>query len=223
MITMDNYIERVDFGHGIVGYMSADEEIEIPSADWAAADTGAPRIYYLADSRYVLGSDAVDRVRMAVIAQAIRDGEMIGLPVYAYVHSGSTIWCSRAAVNPFGCPWDSAQSGFVACTKDWAAKHYGRGESKRVTRAALDNIYTCLEGFVAEMDQYLRGDVYEVLIEDDEDNVLDSVCGVYGAEYARRMLAEMGQACADQRARECATEALERDYWAARDVITQGE
>lgn len=87
---------------------------------------GMPKVAYLSRSRYVLGSEAVDQERMDEIAKGIESGKLIGLPVYAYVHSGVAL-----STGPFSCPWDSGQSGFVYETKETILEWYGK---KRMTK-----------------------------------------------------------------------------------------
>jgi hypothetical protein len=124
-------------------------------------------------SRYTLGTEAVSKDRLDEIAAGIEDGSLIGLPVYAYVHSGATI-----STSPFGCRWDSGQSGFVYCSAsdaedEWAGDPHFRANALRV-----------LQGEVETFDQYLRGDVYGYTITDKDGDEVDSCWGYYGIEYA---------------------------------------
>jgi hypothetical protein len=124
-------------------------------------------------SRYTLGTEAVSKDRLDEIAAGIEDGSLIGLPVYAYVHSGATI-----STSPFGCRWDSGQCGFVYCSAsdaedEWAGDSHFRANALRV-----------LQGEVETFDQYLRGDVYGYTITDKDGDVVDSCWGFYGIECA---------------------------------------
>jgi len=124
-------------------------------------------------SRYTLGTEHVSRDRLDEIAAGIEDGSLIGLPVYAYVHSGATI-----STSPFSCPWDSGQCGFVYCSAsdaedEWAGDSHFRANALRV-----------LSGEVKTFDQYLTGDVYGYTITDKDGDVVDSCWGFYGIECA---------------------------------------
>lgn len=70
---------------------------------------------------------------------------LVLLPVYLYDHSGLTI-----STHPFSCPWDSGQVGFIYVTKQQAAQQQIKFED-------CDKI---LQQEVAELDSFLRGDVY---------------------------------------------------------------
>lgn len=122
-------------------------------------------------SRYTLGTECVSQDRLREIAAGIEDGSLIGLPVYAYVHSGSTI-----STSPFSCPWDSGQSGLVYCTKEQAQKEWGDDHEANALRL--------LRGEVETFDQYLRGDVYGYTITDKDGDEVDSCWGFYGIKYA---------------------------------------
>ena len=57
------------------------------------------------------------------VARKIRDGEYVGLPVWAYVHGGSQIAASET--NPHSCPWDSGQSGWAYVKPSHLKLFYG--------------------------------------------------------------------------------------------------
>ena len=132
-------------------------------------------------SKYALGTESVSRERLVEISKGILDGSLIGMPVWAYVHSGATI---RAAYsNPFSCPWDSGQSGFVYTTKEKAIKAFGKAY---MTIATRDKTLKCLVAEVEAFDQYLTGDVYGYIVEelvDGDWKQLDSCWGFYGYDY----------------------------------------
>ena len=189
-----------------------DRDVESP-AEW---DNVGQIAYY--SHRECLGTENVTRDRMDEIATGIRDGSLIGMAVYAYVHSGVTI-----ATTPFSCQWDSGQSGFIYTTKEKAIAEFGK---KLMTAAVKEKTLKCLQGEVETFDQYLQGDVYGFILErvvrDDEgdedgSSELDSCWGFYGQDYClqeARASAEC-QVLADEK------EALESTYWADRGVATE--
>ena len=143
-------------------------------------------------SQYCLGTERVTPHRMNEIAQGIRFGDLIGMPVFAYVHSGSTI--KAAETNPFRCEWDSGQSGFVYCTVAKGIEEFGtkrdqlnlaEGKVRKGTAAMRAKTLKCLIGEVATFDQYLQGDVYGYVIEVDGEEK-NSCWGFYGLEYAKQ-------------------------------------
>lgn len=135
-------------------------------------------ITYAKGARYTLGLVPKTAEEDAQIAKWVRDGYAIGVPVWAYVHSGSTV---RAAFsNPFGCPWDSGRSGWVYVKTEDALKEHGRKQMSRQLKAKVEEY---LIGEVETFNQYLNGDVYGVCLYDGED-LIDAYWGIYGDKYA---------------------------------------
>lgn len=189
-----------------------DDDPESP-ADW----DNVGEIAYVSRSRNTLGTESVSSDRMDEIAQGIEDGSLIGLPVYAYVHGGSTI-----STKPFSDIWDSGRSGFVYCTRAKAVKEFGK---ILCTQNVIDRTLQCLRGEVETFAQYLEGDVYGYIIElaefDADGEIEDytelgSCWGFYGQKYC----ADEARGEAAHEVRKLEKEELERGYWSARDVIT---
>lgn len=146
----------------------------ISPADW----DNLGEIVYSANSRYVLGTKAVTHEEMRDIARQIEIGTLIGLPVYAYIHGDVKI---RAAdSNPFNCPWDSGQSGFVYATSEQVFREYG---GKRMTKRIREAAKNLLRAEVETFSQYLEGDVW-VITHWKDGEVVDCCGGYYGYEYA---------------------------------------
>lgn len=158
---------------GLVAHIYYDPDPESP-AEWDNLGT----ITYNDRARTVLGIVPATAERDAEIARKVRDGEYIGLPVWAYVHSGSTV--KAALMNPFGCPWDSGRSGWVYVERDKAVKEFGR---KLISKKLRIRIQDVLRGEVETFNQWLQGDVYGIVIERDGEEI-DSVWGCYGSKYA---------------------------------------
>jgi hypothetical protein len=153
--------------------------------DAAAPEFDYP-ITYNPRSRNILGNTTADAEQDADIARKVRDGEYIGIPVWAYVHGSSTI--EAAYSNPFGCQWDSGRSGWTYMTKAQAREHYG---VKRITKAIRAQAIDFLKCMVSEFDDYLQGNVYGFIVENtDTDENLDSCWGFYGAKYAEESARE---------------------------------
>lgn len=101
------------------------------------------------------------------------------LPLYLYDHSGITM-----STGPFSCPWDSGRVGTIGITREQLAE--------TGLEVNEENALTVMRQEVEEYDQYLRGDIWYYVIEDDDGNVLDSLSDMYGYDYAeeegKRML-----------------------------------
>ena len=138
------------------------------------------KIYYFNRSRYRLGTTPVNSDKLDEIVLKIRQGELIGLPVYAYVHSGVAL-----ATTPFFCSFDSGLSGFIACSLEDATEWYGAEMSK-------EGILEVLRNEVEEFSKFLAGDVYviKILVDGEEKDI---VGGHYGFDYAVSCAKEMGE------------------------------
>lgn len=156
---------------GLVGHIYHDPDPESP-AEW----DNLGEITYNKAARTVLGTHPRSADEDGEIARLVRDGKAIGIPVWAYVHSGATIKATYD--NPFGCPWDSGRSGWVWVPVDKVLKEYSR---KAMSKKLREQVLEILRGEVETFDQYLRGDVYGYVIEHDGKK-LDSCWGMYGLD-----------------------------------------
>lgn len=171
-----------------------DEDARSPQESWDTVGQIAYR-----STRYTLGTEYVSGERLDAIAEGIRNGSLIGLPVYAYVHGSSMIAAGQrlrngAIVygNPFSCPWDSGQSGFIYCTREKAVKEWGK---KLCTEAVRDKALKYLFGEVEQFSQYLEGDIYGAIVErleGDEWVEKESCWGFYGSQHAMEEGSVMG-------------------------------
>ena len=131
------------------------------------------KIYYVKGSRYLLGTDAADAGRMLEINTAIRTGELVGLPVYAYVHSGTQL-----STTPFSCSFDSGLAGFIACSHEDITNWFGEHHCK-----STEEVLEVLRSEVEEFSKFLQGDVYIITIYVDGKEE-ETVGGFYGFDYA---------------------------------------
>jgi hypothetical protein len=148
-------------------------------------------ISYNKSARTRLGTTPLSAEQDAAVADGVLKGTIIGIPVWAYVHSGATI---RAAYsNPFNCPWDSGRSGWAYLTvAEWRQVFNVKRMSKRLRARALEII----ERDVAEYDHYLTGNCYGWVMRDTRTNeTVDSCWGYYGESQlhldARSALTQM--------------------------------
>lgn len=104
--------------------------------------------------------------------------DCIRLPLYLYDHSNITM-----NTTGFMCRWDSGQVGWIFVSREKVREEYNW---KRITAEREDLIRQYLVGEVADYDQYLTGDVWGYVIEDEVGDHLDSCWGFYGEEYCRQ-------------------------------------
>lgn len=132
-------------------------------------------IYY-ASSRYILGDKQASADEIQEAVEEAREGGGYAFPVFAYVHSGASL-----SLQPFGCPWDSGQSGYYVITKEEADAWYGavNYDEKKVRETAA----SCLE----EYTDYLNGSVYcYTVVWNGEEQ--PGVGGFYGFDYKKNGL-----------------------------------
>jgi len=96
------------------------------------------------------------------------------LPLYLYDHSGITM-----STGSFGCPWDSGQVGYIYITR---AEYLEAMQCKRVNKKKL---YDYLRSEVETYDNYLTGEVYGYIVEDENGDNVDSCWSYFGdSKYA---------------------------------------
>jgi hypothetical protein len=110
--------------------------------------------------------------------QACSDIE--SMPLYLYDHSGITMSTSK-----FSCPWDSGQIGFIFIAKKQALDEWGAGGT-RFTPAIKAKARACMEAEVEVYDQYIRGDVYRIVVIDPDGEEIENCSGFYGFDYAKQ-------------------------------------
>jgi len=115
------------------------------------------------------------------------------LDLWLYDHSGITMSCSHGG-NPFYCPWDSGQVGWIVTLKEQYMKECRVAEDEWRERAV-----EMMEADVGVYDQFLTGDVYgyklyEAEIPDGDDDPewaeIDSCWGFYGSDIYESGMAD---------------------------------
>ncbi len=108
----------------------------------------------------------------------------IFLPVWLYDHSGT---CYIAAhYNPFSCPWDSGQFGYIFVAKDKVREEFG---VKRISAKLRKKVEACLKAEVEAYNRYADGEVYGYEIVKDG-GVQDSCYGFFDTPEEVMKLAE---------------------------------
>jgi hypothetical protein len=111
-------------------------------------------------------------------------GGVVILPLYLMDHSGITMRTDSEqfrACDSAG--WDWGQVGFIYATREAVLANFMK---KRLTKSLLEQTAIVLENEVEVYDQYLQGDVWGYIIEDDQGNVVDSLWGMFGYDYAKQ-------------------------------------
>jgi len=107
-------------------------------------------------------------------------------PLFIYDHGG--VCLSTKGDGVFSDPWDSCMVGFIAITQDRVNMHFSKdGSDVGLSEEELESI---IQYDITEYNQYLAGDVYGYIIEDEFGNELDSCWGYYGRDNAEQALQE---------------------------------
>jgi len=103
----------------------------------------------------------------------------IVLPLYLYDHSGLRIKVGdfRGLLPQGHAEFDSGQVGFIYASKETILKEY---KVKRITKAILAKVEKVLDGEVTDYDDYLSGNVYGFIAEDEKGNHCGSCWGFFG-------------------------------------------
>ena len=84
--------------------------------------------------------------------------------------------------------WDWGQVGFIYATKEVILKEFSK---KRLSKKLLEKVEEILVNEVKTYDQYLTGDVWGYIIEDDDGEHLESCWGFFGHDYCEQAAQEM--------------------------------
>ena len=133
-------------------------------------------------SKYSIGDDNHDYNKddynsWQELEDAIKSTEdpVVILPIYMYDHSGQTI-----STKPFSSRFDSGQVGYIYITHNMLDAAGLTVKYEETWDDFLARLTACLESDVKIYDQYIRGEVYAFLIEDENGLQLDSCGGFYG-------------------------------------------
>ena len=122
--------------------------------------------------RHHLGDDMPNQAPDEWLADLKKkEPKAIILPVYLYDHGGITI-----KTTPFNCPWDSGQAGYIYTTRERVRDWTGHTRMTAKRKAAIEDM---LRDEIRIYDQYIRGDIYKYIIEDEDGNFIDGQGGYY--------------------------------------------
>lgn len=169
--------------HGYTVSIYTDEHPEDPLED----DPAGIKIAYLKTSRYVLGNNPVSYDEMSEIKNGI-GRQYMGLPVWAYVHSGVTLKAAASRPDyPFNCPWGSAQSGFVYMDRNTARKEIGDGDYDKALVEAVELF-----------NKYLNNEFVGFVITDKDGGVVESCWGFDDVAYCEEQARAAAKAAQPQ-------------------------
>lgn len=117
------------------------------------------------------------------------EGAIVVLPLFLMDHSGISMSCSSSqfrACDAAG--WDWGCVGFIYASREKILKEWSK---KRISKQLLKKVEEILVGEVKEYDQYLTGDVWGYIIEDDDGEHVESCWGFYGHDYCEKEAEDM--------------------------------
>lgn len=127
-------------------------------------------------------------------------GRIVALPLYLFDHGGISL-----QARPFGDPWDSGMVGYIYVTRERIQKEYGW---KNLTTKRIQFILATLQAEVMLYNDYLIGNVYGWIVQDEAGETIESVWGYYG---------QVGKDYAISEAKNCI------DYTIRQEIKTNGQ
>ena len=128
-------------------------------------DVGYNRLYDKYECHQTTQQVIEDHIESLV--EAVLEKHYVILPLYLYDHSGITMNTSG-----FSCGWDSGQVGFI----------YAPLEDDD----DIEQVESNLRSEVQTYDQFLTGDVWGYVIEDEDGEHVDSCWGFFGYDYCEQ-------------------------------------
>jgi len=141
-------------------------------------------------SRYVLGDEQVTPEEIREITER---KDVVWLPVYAYIHSGTRLrTASFHGLLPQGhAEFDSGMRGIIYADRETILKNFGK---KLLTKKLREKTAEILAAEIETYDRYFCGDIYGYTIStketcdscgNTEEEVVDSCWGYYGFNYCK--------------------------------------
>ena len=121
--------------------------------------------------------NTADEAERALIKEV---GPCIISPVYMYDHGNVVL-----SMNEFSDRWDSGLLGFIFCTKEQLRKEYGW---KRITKERQEKVFGYMKTEVREYSDYLSGNGYGYVIEDETGEQIIEAYGFYGDDFKNNVL-----------------------------------
>ncbi len=108
-------------------------------------------------------------------------GEVVMLPISMYEHSGITLWLGSKDSH-FDSQWDCSSIGFAYVEKNTAEEEGMLDPGEKYKHDWKEWAYAMMEGEMQTYDQFVRGEVYGYMIEDEngEEATDSNLCGCWG-------------------------------------------
>jgi len=122
------------------------------------------------------------------LQELVQRKDVIALPLYLLDHSGLWMRTGRFACDPGG--WDTSFIGYIYIDEAKIRQEFNLLDpSKRIHKDVKGKVRALLEAEVETYDDYLTGNVWGFVIEDNEGEQTDSCWGFYG-DYGKEALKE---------------------------------
>lgn len=109
-------------------------------------------------------------------------------PLYLYDHSGITISIGEFQEPDKPCGgWDSMIVGYIYATREDVYKEFN---CKRINKKIREKVEKILTIETSLYDSYLIGEVYNFVVKDDNNEVIDSCCGFLGEHGMKDAISE---------------------------------
>jgi hypothetical protein len=134
-------------------------------ADNPRNDCNLGRMFFL-HQKYIIGDkhnySGNDFSSWEEVKEFIEEDDVVViLPVYMYDHSAITI-----STESFHCRWDSGQIGYIYATKEDVLNEF-----KEITEEVINKVISILKEEVNIYDKYLNGEVYQIEVFENEEEV----------------------------------------------------
>jgi hypothetical protein len=116
-----------------------------------------------------------------------KDGGICIMPLTLYDHSGLTIYLTEEPHLVQYPQWDSMRVGFIYTTKEKVEEWLGW---KRITKSRKEKLIKRLKDSLSMYDAYLRGDVYDLVIEDPDGEEVEHLGEWYGLDNIEKYFDE---------------------------------
>ena len=219
--TIDTF-EHAGLTVRIVGEEYVDESYDPRECDQLGTMLCWHPDYTLGDEQFTHDDFPEARSMQDVGAAIKRDREPIAmLALYLYDHAGISISCRNFAetIDPGG--WDTTAIGFIYTTAERVEQLCGAADYVPADYEGTSEewLHEQLRAEVKEYDLYLTGDAGGYVIERDGEQ-LESCWGFLGLWGENAHVRSEAKADAEACRKRIEAENSEREFWAARDVIT---
>ncbi|QXN71144.1 hypothetical protein RCDURKIN_88 [Rhodobacter phage RcDurkin] len=141
--------------------------------DFVSALTGGEHESFISVTKAAIEADMTPDELFAKLAK--ERGYPIVVPLYCYRHGLVAL-----SLTPFACKWDSAQVGFLVISNEELVEYGFVKDGSAPTKEEIDLTLEEAKKDLSLLQDYLNGDVYRVVIEDD---VSGEQIECYGSVY----------------------------------------